>query len=593
MQELINYQENLNKLRELMKKNGLKSYLIFNSDPHNSEEPEESFLNLRNIFSPYHAPAGTLLVTLDKSYIYTDGRFWIAASKALKDSPTILMKAGDKGVLLVEQFIKENNLLPLGFDHSLVPYSYLSTLKNYHIDSSVDLKISDLFLNDENKEVKKIFKLDSSLLSTTFDERINKVRDYLNYNDYDGFLVTALDEIAHILGYRGLDIPYSPVFYSYLYISKDEIHLFIDQKKLPNDFALKDKIKIHNYDDIFSFISKLDDEIAFDKNSANIKLVDSIKHKHPIFSPISEMKAIKGDVEIKNILKYHINDGYYVLKLMKYIEDNKNKELSEYDYAAYLDNLRLSDKNCFELSFETIASVDSNATMMHYAPTKDNYSMVKKENKLLLVDSGGQYYGATTDITRTFMISNPTDEIKHDYTLTLKSQIALSTSIFMDRSSGHTLDIKAREVMWKEGLDYKCGTGHGVGYILNVHEGPIGFRYYSRPGVFDTGLLLPGQVITVEPGVYKENKYGIRLENELLVRDHNVTSQGTFYKFETITYCSYDYRLIDITMLNDEELAWLNDYHKMVYDKLYPLVKEDEDKSLLNFLKEFTAELKR
>ena len=590
MPELINYEENLTKLRKLMRDLNLKSYIIFNSDPHNSEEPNPYYSSLRNQFSPYHAPAGTMLVTLDESYIYTDGRFWIAAEKALKGSNTKLQKAGKKDVLPMEEFIKLNKLTPLGIDESLVPYSYIETLSGYHLEF-VNLSISDLFTKEDKTETKKIFKLDDSLLSTTFEKRIVEVRNYLKSNNYDAIIISALDEVAHILGYRGFDINYAPVFYSYLFISNDEIHLFIDKNKLPEPFSLNDKLIVHDYNDVFSYLKNSNLKIAFDKNSANLKIVNSIKNKVGVFSPVCISKAIKGEVEIKNILKYHINDGLYVLKLMKYIDDNKDKELSEYDYACYLDNLRLSDKDCFELSFETIASVDANATMMHYAPTSTCFSKVKKDNKLLLVDSGGQYYGATTDITRTFLISEPTSEIKHDYTLTLKSQIALTTSIFMDRSSGHTLDIKAREVMWKEGLDYKCGTGHGVGYMLNVHEGPIGFRYYIRPGVFDMGVLLPGHVITVEPGVYKENKYGIRLENELLVRKHSTTDQGIFYCFETITYCPYDRRLIDASMLNDSELEWLNSYHQLVYDKLYPLTKDD--KELLAYLKYHTSRISK
>lgn len=592
MQEHINYEKNLKALRNLMKEKGLKSYIIANADPHNSEEPSYKYSKIRNQFSSYHAPAGTMIVTLEDSFIYTDGRFWVTAEKQLKGSKTKLVKMGKDGVLPLEAYIKENNLLPIGFDFSLFPYSYLNTLASNHIknDDIKDVSLSSIINIIDNQEVKKIFKLNESLLTDSFDKKIEEIRSFLKKNECDSLLVTSLDEIAHVLGYRGFDIPYSPVFYSYLFISIDEIHLFIDKNKLDDNFSLKDKIIIHNYDDIFSFLKKRKDKIAFDILSSNLKITENIKNKVGVYSPILVSKSVKKEKEIKNILKYHIVDGYYVFKLMKYIFDNKDKQLSEYDYAMYLDSLRLNDKNCFELSFETIASVDSNATMMHYAPTEEIHSKVSKDNHLLLVDSGGQYYGATTDITRTFLIFNPTKEIIHDYTLTLKSQIALSTSIFMYGSSGHTLDIKAREVMWKEGLDYKCGTGHGVGYILNVHEGPIGFRYRSRAGVYDSEILRPGQVITVEPGVYKNDKYGIRLENELLVVEDKITDQGTFYKFKTITYCPYERKLIDKKMLNKDELNWLNSYHKEVYKKLYPLVKNNKDE--LKYLTYLTSEIK-
>lgn len=589
MQGPINYSDNLNKLRDLMLKNGVKSYIIPNADPHNSEEPCEKYARVRNQFSSYHAPAGTMLVTLDNSYVYTDGRFWTAAEIALKDSPTILMKAGKEGVLPMEEFISKNKLYPVGMDFSLFTPSYLNSLKLYHLDDKiVDFSLDCLICEDHKESINKIFKLDQKILSTTFEERISEIRRYLVENNYDAFLISSLDEVAHVLGYRGNDILYAPVFYSYLLVFKDEVYLFIDERKLPADFSLKNDIKIRKYEDIYSFLSARDELIAYDNNSANLKILSCLKHKKGVFSPVCLSKAIKGPVEISNILKYHVNDGYYVLKLMKYIEDNKNRELTEYDYAKYLDDQRLSDSDCFELSFQTIAAVDTNATMMHYAPDEKTFSKVKRDNHLLLVDSGGQYYGATTDITRTFMIGKPTSEIIHDYTLTLKSQIALSTSIFMKNSSGHTLDIKAREVMWKEGLDYKCGTGHGVGYILNVHEGPIGFRYYIRPGVYDMGTLIPGQVITVEPGVYKENKYGIRLENELLVTEYSQTEQGIFYSFKTITYCPYDVRLIDKTMLDEDEIRWLNSYHQDVYDKLSKFIIDRNEDDVLVYLKEVT-----
>lgn len=589
MQEPINYSNNLKLLREKMAERGIKALIIPNADPHNSEEPSAEYSEIRNLFSAYHEPAGTLLVTEKESFIYTDGRFWEAAKIALKGKETKVQELGKENVLPIEEYIKENSLFPVGIDYSLFPISYLEHLKGYSLaDKIVDFKVTDYFKNTVKAESEKIFKLDDSLLSTTFDQRIERQRENLKLYDAESILFSSLDDIAYLLGYRGKDIPYCTVFYSYLYISLKEVVLFIDKNKIPEDFSLKDKVEIKDYSSIFSFLKKRNERIILDKKSANIKLFNSVKKPKLIDSPVILEKSIKGEVEIKNTIKYHLKDGYYVFKLMYYIEKNRRKNLDEYHYASYLDNLRLSDKNCFSLSFPTIAAVDKNAVMMHYGPSEKIHSPVSCKNKLLLVDSGGHYYGATTDITRTFMLSKPTKEIIHDYTLTLKSQIALSTSVFMKGSSGHTLDIKAREVMWKEGLDYKCGTGHGVGYILNVHEGPIGFRYYIRPGVNDTGIFYPGQIITVEPGVYKTGKYGIRLENELLVVEHRKTDQGIFYRFMTITYCPYDPRLIDPSMLNKEELEFLNSYNKEVYKKLSKQIK---DKDELEFLKFCTARI--
>jgi Xaa-Pro aminopeptidase len=257
--------------------------------------------------------------------------------------------------------------------------------------------------------------------------------------------------------------------------------------------------------------------------------------------------------------------------------------LSELSCAKYLDDLRLQEDLCFDLSFTTISAVDENAAMLHYAPSEENNAPLKEDSKLLLVDSGGQYYGGTTDTTRTFLINpNVDEEVKHDYTLTLKSQIALTTTIFEKGCSGRSIDIKARQIMWDEGLDYKCGTGHGVGYISCVHEGPVGFRYYVRPGVEDGYPIQLGQIITVEPGVYKPHKHGIRLENNLLVVPACETSDGIFYRFETITYCPYDRRGINLDELTEKEISWVDEYHKQCYELLSPLCKEDENCPLCN-----------
>ena len=301
------------------------------------------------------------------------------------------------------------------------------------------------------------------------------------------------------------------------------------------------------------------------------------------------MKAIKGEKEIENTKKIQALDGLALLKFQKYLEENLDKGLSEYDYSEKLKEYRLSNPLCFELSFDTIAAVGANAAQMHYEPTKEVNSKVTSKEIELLVDSGGQYYGGTTDTTRTFLVGTPTKEYIHDYTLTLKAVINLSRTIFIKGSDGHTIDIRARSYMWNEGMDYKCGTGHGVGYILNVHEGPNGFRYRAVPERDDQGEIVPGMITTIEPGVYKENKYGIRIENNLLCVPAFTTEMGEFYKFETITYVPITLESLDLSLLNKEEIDWINEYHDLVYSKLSPLC--DGDKELLKFLKSKTKHI--
>lgn len=580
-------------LQERMRKDGIKAYIIPATDPHMSEEAASRFTAERFFFCSFKGSDGTLLVTQDAYYLYTDGRYWTEAEGELKGTSCILVYAGKAGVPSMSSFIKENGLYPLGIDASMFSFG---DLKGFYLDNGhkiVQVSYRDMVENLPSLPKGKIWKVDQNLLSTTMEERVNQAMNAVHSFGAKAFVVSTLDDIAYLLGYRGSDIPCTPVFYSYLYIDEErKLHLFIDRDKLPQDFE-KD-IDVQDYDSFYDFLKEHQETVTMvDRNTTNARICSLLKHKVFHGNPVISQKAVKGPVEIKNTKDIQAIDGIAVLKLMKHIDDAIDSgTLTEYNLAMYLDNTRREQERCFNLSFETIAACDSNAAMMHYAPTKDSFAKVTRDNQLLLVDSGGQYYGGTTDTTRTFILSkNVSKEVKQDYTKTLKSQISLSTAIFEKGCSGHEIDIMAREIMWKEGLDYKCGTGHGVGYMSCVHEGPIGFRYYHREGVFDDAQLQPGHIITIEPGVYKAHKHGIRLENNLLVVPAFETEDGIFYKFETITYAPYDERGIDVEMLSDEELSWLNGYNSLVFEKLSPLIKGDDD--LLSYLKKVTRPLSR
>lgn len=586
------FDERIKKLQSWMRKDGLKAYLIPATDPNLSEEACPKFTYPRFYFCSFKGNDGTLLVTEDNYYLYTDGRYWVEAEEELENTGCTLVRAGKAGVPSMQEFIKENNLYPLGLDASLFS---MKDLNSFYIDSKhpiVSVSYASRIPNTPSLPKEKIWKLDPSLLSTTMEERVSALLEQAKKHNGQELLFTNLDDISYILGYRGNDIACTPVFYSYLFIENDGLlHLFIDRDKLPQDF-FEPKIVIHPYDSIYDYLSSRKRRIVVDMKTCNARLVKHISYPVNVPSLALRMKAVKKEVEIRNTKEVHEIDGIAVLRLQKYIEDNIDNDLDEFKLARYIDKVRLTNERCFEPSFETIAAVDSNAAMMHYAPSEQTAAKVSSKNQLLLVDSGGQYYGGTTDITRTFILNrNPSEEVRHDYTLTLKSQIALSRTIFEKGCSGHSIDITAREVMWKEGLDYKCGTGHGVSYIGPVHEGPIGFRYYTRPGVIDDGILEPGHIITIEPGVYKDHKHGIRLENELLVVPAFENEQGIFYRFETITYCPYDRKGIDLGMLSDSEIEWLNAYLKMVEDKLSAHLADD--KPLLKYLKKQCAPFKR
>lgn len=573
-----------------MKKYGLKAYIIPATDPHMSEEANERYTAERFYFCSFKGNDGTLLVTTENSYLYTDGRYWTAAEDDLKGTSCILVYAGKSGVPSLSEYIKDNDLYPLGLDTSLFSYG---DLKSFYKDDEHKIKqvsFRNLVENLPSIPKDKIWKVSSDLLSTTMDERVKKTMDVVNKNGADAIVISTLDDVAYILGYRGNDIPCTPIFYSYLYIDKEsKVHLFIDLDKIPSEGM--ENVILHPYDDFYSFLESVKGiPTLVDMNNTNARICSILKNKIFKNNPTIYLKSIKGKEEIENTKKIQAIDGLAVLKLMKYIDDNIHSgNLNEYSLSQYLDNTRKENPLCFDISFTTIAAVDGNASMMHYAPTKSVYSPLTSENQLILVDSGGQYYGGTTDTTRTFICGdNISEDVKRDYTLTLKSQISLSTSVFEKGCSGHEIDITAREIMWKRGLDYKCGTGHGVGYMSCVHEGPIGFRYYHREGVYDDGILTPGQIITIEPGVYIARKYGIRLENNLLIVPAFETEDGIFYKFETITYVPYDRRGIIVSMLTKEEIEWFNSYSAMVYEKLAPLCNDSE---LLEYLKKTTQPL--
>lgn len=581
--------DHLKKLQDQLSKDGLKSYLILTGDPHASEYAADYFLAERYYFCPFTGSAGQVLVTKDKAYLFTDGRYFIQAEKELQGSGIELMKIGEDGVLPLNKFIKANHLYPLGVNESMISQDFCKSIK-IRDSEIVDIDYNYLVANRPALSKAKVWKLDDNLNTLTYKQKIENILKEMEQQDAKANLVTTLDDIAWILNLRGSDIPCSPVFYAYLYISKNEgTHLFIDAQKI--DFAM-DGVMVHPYDDINNFLrDHTEVPTLVDPLRVNARLYFRLKNPVDGRNPSYLMKSIKGPIEIKNIEDIHVIDGIALLKFIAFLQDNlaKHKLYNEYQYAMELKKYRFENKRCFDLSFTTIAACGANAAEMHYEPEENLHSDVVPETQELLVDSGGHYYGGTTDTTRTFLIGTPSKEYIHDYTLTLKSVINLSSTIFIQGSSGQTIDITSREYMWKEGMDYKCGTGHGVGYMLDVHEGPNGFRYKRVPERDDGDAIVPGMVTTIEPGVYKEGKYGIRIENNLLCVPAFKTEMGTFYKFETITVVPIDTKALDLNIMTDEEIKWLNDYHQFVYAKLSPLVSGH----LLDVLKQATMPISR
>ena len=398
-------------------------------------------------------------------------------------------------------------------------------------------------------------------------------------SEVQSYLLTSLDDIAWLFNIRGNDILFNPVALCYAIITEETANLYINKDKVDNEVKEKlenESVSIYDYNEIEEAVKGLSGTVLIDPAKVNAKLYSllncEIKEKLNI---TTNLKAIKNEVEIANFENAHIKDGVAMVKFIKYLKETVGKEkVTEITASEKLSELRSQGELAKGDSFGTIAGYKEHAAMMHYSATPESDYELKEEG-LFLVDSGGQYLDGTTDITRTFVLGDITEEEKRDFTLVLKGHINLSKAKFLKGTTGCNLDILARGPLWEKGLDYKCGTGHGVGFFLNVHEGPQGIRPSGN-----TVPLEPGMILTNEPGVYKEGKFGIRIENIMVVVREESNDCGEFYRFETISYCPIDLNGVDVTLLNKDEKEWLNSYHKKVYEKLSPYLNNDEKELL-------------
>lgn len=580
----------LNSIREAMKENGIGYYIIPSEDSHQSEYVPNYYKG-REYISGFNGSAGTLLIGMDEAYLWTDGRYFIQAEKQLEGSGIKLMKIMIPGYPTINEWLSQNLKLGdvLGFDGSVVSTNAFKEYSKLAIDNKFDIRMDKDLLNDvweDRPELSKeeIFILDVKYAGKSASEKVNEVREEMKKLKGDNYVLASLDDIAWLFNIRGNDIAYNPVALSYALINKTEAILYINNEKVNEDVKerlVAEGIKIKDYLEIYNDIKEIEGSLIIDPAKINAKLYSSIPHEDKIIEKLNittSLKAVKNEVEIANTEKSQVRDGVAMVKFIKWLKENVGKiKIDEISASNKLESFRSEGENFKGLSFNTIAGYKEHAAMMHYSATDESKYELNKEG-MFLVDSGAQYLDGTTDITRTIILGDLTEEEKTDFTLVLKGHIALATAIFLKGSNGCNLDILARRPLWKYGIDYKCGTGHGVGFFLNVHEGPQGIRPLGN-----IVELLPGMIITNEPGVYKENKHGIRTENTLLVREAFKNDQmGEFYKFDTISYCPIDLEGIDVTMLNSEEREWLNEYHKVVYSKLSPYLNDDEKEFLRN-----------
>ena len=574
--------------RKVMKKYKVDAYIVTSSDYHQSEYIDDYFKG-REYLSGFTGSAGVLVIFKDEACLWTDGRYHIQAEKQLKGSEVKLFKQGNLGVPTYKEYIisklAENS--KIGIDAKILLSSDVNEILSKKKYKIVDF---DLLAEIWDKRKKlpdgKIFILEDKYTGKTYKEKVKEIREILKEKGADYNIISSLDDIAWIYNFRGDDVQHNPVALSFTVISEKKASLYIDKNKL-NEEAKKyfkdNKVEVKGYFEFFEDIKKLKGNILVDFNKISYAIYEAITKNKLINSmnPSTYLKAHKNEIEIANTKDIHIQDGVAIVKFMYWLKNNYKKEnITEFSAEEKINSLREKIEGYIDLSFSTISAFGKNAAMMHYSAPEKNSTKI--EDGVYLLDSGGTYLKGTTDITRTFFLGKVGKQEKTDNTLVLKGMLALSRAKFLFGATGTNLDVLARQFLWNIGIDYKCGTGHGVGHILNVHEGPHGIRFQYNPQRLEIGMI-----VTNEPGAYIEGSHGIRIENELLVKEACETEHGKFLEFETITYAPIDLDGIVKTLLTKEEKQQLNEYHSEVYKKLSPYLNKKEKE----FLKEYTKSI--
>ena len=580
--------QRLDHLRQVMKKNKVDVYVIPLSDFHSSEYVNDYFKEIE-FLTGFSGSNATVVVTDKKSGLWTDGRYFIQAKREIKGSGTTLFEMGEEGVPTIEEFLRKNlkKGQVLGYDGRVFSLSQHRTFeaiaKEVGAKVSVKKNLVDYIWNERPCLPKTaLWELKKKYAGVTYEEKVAELRKTMKKMGAKAHLLTSLYDIAWLLNLRADDVESVPVFMSYFYVKEKSAVLYVAPEAVDEKVAkyLSDNnIKVKEYDDIYKDLAKETVEsVLLDPEIVNAALVTALPKKTKLIedcNPTELARSIKNKIEIKNTREAHIKDGVAVTKFIYWLKQNIGKiEITEMSAAEKLLEFRREQEHFLDVSFETISAYGPNAAMMHYTATEDNNAVLKPKS-FLLVDSGGHYLEGTTDITRTISLGKLTKEEKHAFTLVVRSNMRLQEARFLDGCIGANLDILARGPVWDEGLDYRCGTGHGVGHILNVHEGPQNFRWKVADRS-KTWKLRPGMITTDEPGLYVEDGYGIRIENELLCVYDKKTEYGQFLKFDQLTFAPIEVDAINVEELTHLERKALNDYHAAVYEKISPYLTKDE-----------------
>ena len=587
--------QRLESLREVMKREHLAAFIFPSTDAHQSEYVADHWMG-RAWISGFDGSAGTAVVTMHSAALWTDSRYFLAAEEQLKGTEFQLMKLKIPGTLSIAEWLgkelQDVDSPEVGLDGWVNSYSSTSGLiadlrkaGGITVRTNFD-PLVEIWKDHPSIPLKPVEIQPMEFAGEDVSSKIKRIRQALRAQHADGMLVSALDDIAWTLNLRGTDVHCVPVFVSYLLIASDKVSLFVDEAKVSSEiraYLESNGVSIYKYNKVEEGLKAYSEyNILLDGNETSYYLWKAVRCQEIVqaSSPIPAMKAVKNEAEIAGYRSAMLKDGVAMVKFLKWllpaVEAGGETEIS---IDKKLTALRAEQKLFRDISFDTIAGYQAHGAIVHYEATPETDIPLKPEG-LLLLDSGAQYQDGTTDITRTIALGPITEEMKHIYTLVLKAHIQLELAKFPDGASGTQLDALGRECMWREGFNFLHGTGHGVGSYLSVHEGPHQIRMEYMPTPLRAGMTL-----TDEPGLYLAGKFGVRIENTVLLSDYMKTEFGKFLQIEPLTLCPIDTAPIDLTMLMPEELAWLNEYHAKVYAELAPYLDEEEKKWLENATK--------
>ena len=592
--------DRIEKLRRVMRERGIDVYYVPTNDFHGSEYVGDYF-KCRKYITGFTGSAGVAVITMDEARLWTDGRYFIQAAAELEGTGVILMKMGEPEVPTVKEYLEKvlEAGQVLGFDGRCVDYRYADSLekmlhkKDVRIIYQLDL-IDEIWEDRPVLTSKEVMNLDIKYCGEDRSSKLSRIREVMKDKEADLFVLTSLDDIAWLFNIRGNDIMCNPVVLSYAMISKENAIIYGQQEafeKVSEELG-KDGVVIKPYNDIYEDIKyiSLETKVYMDINKANFAIVKNIPEGVEVITGDNLTllpKAVKNATEVENERIAHIKDGVAVTKFMYWLKNNIGEmKITELSAASYLESLREQGENYMGPSFEPIVAYGANAAMCHYSPTEESDTELKPES-FVLFDTGGQYLEGTTDITRTIALGPCSDEQKKHYTAVLKGHLNLAAAKFLYGVRGINLDYLARGPLWELGLDYNHGTGHGVGYFLNVHEGPNGLRWKCADDKVNSAVFEEGMITSNEPGFYLEGKYGIRTENMIVCVKDEKTEYGQFLRFDNLTMVPYDFDAMDMDMLTELDKARLNAYHREVYEKISPYLNDEE----CAWLKEVTKEV--